>query len=302
MAVPGTEEEFFTARSVAGRVAIVTDSTASLPADESCRSLVAVVPLRLLAGGLVADDGDPGAAAIAEAAERGERLTTARPPPERFAAAFRAAAAAGARAVVSVHMSGLLSGTLGSAELAAGSSPIPVRVVDARTIGTGLGLAVLDAARAADAGQGPDEIAASAERFAERIGSFFAIDGPDALLASGRMPGGSSRPGGIPAGLVARSILQVRSGQVVPVERVRTRAAAAGRLTELAAGFSGGQPVDVAVEHIAAAGQAADLAGRLAKVIPQVRRRYQVAAGLAIRAHTGPWMLAVTVAPHPAVG
>ncbi len=312
MAVPGTEEEFFTARSVAGRVAIVTDSTASLPADESCRSLVAVVPLRLLAGGLVADDGDPGAAAIAEAAERGERLTTARPPPERFAAAFRAAAAAGARAVVSVHMSGLLSGTLGSAELAAGSSPIPVRVVDARTIGTGLGLAVLDAARAADAGQGPDEIAASAERFAERIGSFFAIDGPDALLASGRMPGGSSRPGGIPAGLsrpggipaglVARSILQVRSGQVVPVERVRTRAAAAGRLTELAAGFSGGQLVDVAVEHIAAAGQAADLAGRLAKVIPQVRRRYQVAAGLAIRAHTGPWMLAVTVAPHPAVG
>ncbi|HYS33979.1 MAG TPA: DegV family protein [Streptosporangiaceae bacterium] len=316
------DEEFFTGRSVAGLVAIVTDSTASLPADQACRRMVAVVPLRLLAGGLVADDGDAGAAAIEDAAERGERLTTARPPPERFAAAFQAAAAAGARAVVCVHVSGLMSGTLGSAELAAAGSPVPVRVVDARTIGTGLGLAVLAAARAAAGGQGPDEIAAGAARFAERTGSFFALDNPDALLASGRMPpSGRASPSGrespsdraSPSGrtsgrgtaqdrLVARSILQVRSGQIVPVERVRTRAAAASRLLELAAGSAGGQPVDVAVEHIRAAGRAAELADRLAAVVPQVRRIYVVAAGLAIRAHTGPWMLAVTVAPHPAVG
>src|SRR6266567_1491666 len=310
MAVADRDEEFFTGRSVAGLVAIVTDSTASLPADQACRRMVAVVPLRLLAGGLVADDGDAGAAAIEDAAERGKRLTTARPPPERFAAAFQAAAAAGARAVVCVHVSGLLSGTLGSAELAAAGSPVPVRVVDARTIGTGLGLAVLAAARAAAAGQGPDEIAAGAARFAERTGSFFELDNPDALLASGRMPpSGRASPSGRTSGrgtaqsrLVARSILQVRSGQIVPVERVRTRAAAAGRLIELAAGSAGGQPVDVAVEHIRAAGRAAELADRLAAVVPQVRRTYVVAAGLAIRAHTGPWMLAVTVAPHPAVG
>jgi fatty acid-binding protein DegV len=295
--------------------------------------------MRLLAGGLIADDGDAAAvAAVEEAAARGERLTTARPPPERFAEAYRAAAAAGARAVVSVHVSVLLSGTADSAALAADGAPIPVSVVDAHTIGSGLGLAVLDAARAAEAGRGPGEIAARAERYAAASGSFFALDDADALLAGGRMPaegriragGGSPAVGGVRAGggspavggvraagaspagprlpspvstrLVARPILRIRSGQIVPVERVRTWAAATDRLTGLAAGFAGSLAVDLAVEHAGAASRAADLADRLAALIPQVKRRYLMAAGPAIVAHTGPTMLAVTVAPHAAAG
>jgi DegV family protein with EDD domain len=281
---------------------VVTDSTASLPAAEARLYRVAVVPLRLLAGELVADDGDPATAAIAAAAARGERLTTARPSPDRFAAAYRAAADAGARAVLSVHLSSQLSGTVSSAELAAATSPIPVRVVDAQTIGLGLGLAVLAAAAAAAAGQGADEAAATTMRYAEGIGSFFAIDAPDALLAGGRLAGASASAGpwaGPPqAALVVRTIMQIRSGQIVTVDRVRTRAAAAASLVGLASEFAGRQPVDVGVQHTAAADRAADLADRLAAAIPQIRSVYLVEAGLAIRAHTGPGMLGVTVAPH----
>jgi fatty acid-binding protein DegV len=178
-------------------------------------------------------------------------------------------------------------------------------VVDAQTIGLGLGLAVLAAAAAAGAGQGVDEAAATTMRFAEGIGSFFAIDSPDALLAGGRLAGGRLAGGGSPAGpdpaqppLVVRTVMQIRAGQIVTVDRVRTRAAAAASLVGLASDFAGHQPVDVGVQHTSAADRAATLADRLTTVIQQVRRVYLVEAGLAIRAHTGPGMLGVTVAPH----
>lgn len=70
----------------------------------------------MLTDDLVADDGDAGsAAAIEAAAAGGERLTTARPTPERFAAAYRAADSTGADAVLSIHLSGFVSGTASSA-------------------------------------------------------------------------------------------------------------------------------------------------------------------------------------------
>jgi fatty acid kinase fatty acid binding subunit len=289
-------------------VAVVTDSGATLPPDAASSGCVSVVPLRVLAGALVADDGDTGsAAAIEAAAARGERLTTARPSPERFAAAYRAAADAGAHAVLSIHLSGLVSGTVSSAALAAASAPIPVRVIDARNIGTGLGLVVLAAAAAVRAGQGVDEAAATAASHADLVGSFFALDEPDALLAGGRLQAAqlvSKDPAA--ARLVSRSVLRIRSGHVANLDRVRTRAAAADLLVRLAAdaaaGLPAGRTVDVAVEHTSAPGRAADLADRLAAAVPRAGRSYVVQASTAIRAHTGPGMVGVSVAPHPADG
>ena len=284
----------------------MTDSAATLPPDAARLGRLSVVPLRVLAGEVVADDGAAGsAAAIEAAAARGERLTTARPSPERFAAAYRAAAGAGADSVVSVHLSGLLSGTVSAAALAAASAPIPVRVIDARNIGTGLGLVVLAAAAAAQAGQSLDEAAAAAASHADLVGSFFALDEPDALLAGGRLPPAPLAQKGSPAPrLVSRAVLRIRSGRVAIVERVRTRAAAADVLVrlarEFAAGLPAGREVDVAVEHTSAPGRAANLADRLAVAVPRIRRSYLLQAGTAIRAHTGLGMLGVSVAPYPA--
>ena len=289
-------------------LAVVTDSAATLPPDVARCGCVSVVPLRMLAGDLVADDGEAGsAAAIEAAAARGERLTTARPSPERFAAAYRAAADTGAVAVLSIHLSGLLSGTVRSAALAASSAPIPVRVIDARSIGTGLGLVVLAAAAAALAGQGLDEAAAAAASHADQVSSFFALDEPDALLAGGRLPAARHASKGSPAvRLVSRPVLRIRAGQVATVDRVRTRAAAADLLVRLAgdaaAGLPAGCAVDVAVEHTSAPGRAAELADRLAAAVPRVGGSYLAQASTAIRAHTGLGMLGVSVAPHPADG
>ncbi len=278
-----------------GRTAVVTDSTAGLPSGLAESRSIMIVPLRVLAGSHTADDG-PGVLSgpLAEYLSSGERLTTARPSPARFAAAYAAAAEAGAAEVVSVHLSGELSGTLSSAELAAAEAPVPVHVVDSRSIGMGLGITALTAAAAAAAGLPGAAVAAAARLRAERLGSFLAVDSPDQLRAGGWL---SPLAGPAGAVLTARPLLTMRSGRISMLERVRTRSAAAERLAELAAQFAAGRPADIAVQHIGQASRAAELAGQLAAAIPLARHRYLTEAGAAILAHTGPGMLGVVVAP-----
>jgi fatty acid-binding protein DegV len=304
-----------------GQVAVVTDSSACLrPQDESCAALV--VPLRILAGGAAADDApgplpDP----IADELRRGERLSTARPSPQRFTAVYAAAAARGAPEIVSVHLSGELSSAIGSARLAAATAPVPVRVVDSRSIGAGLGLIVATAVLAAAAGQPATEVERAAIRQAARLGSFFALDSQDQLRDGGRLvqPGGPRpgqhsgyRPGPGPAAgrgsgaasgagsmLRSRPILAIRDGRIIAAERVRTRAAASERLTELAAGFAAGRSCDVAVQYLDNEAGAAALRRQLIAAIPAAARIWLVEAGTAIRAHTGPGLLGVAVALRP---
>ena len=278
-----------------GQVAVVTDSAASLSADLVQGHSLLVVPLRVLAGGLAADDSRARiSAAMEEAVLAGERLTTARPGPDLFAAAYRQAADAGARAIVSVHMSGQLSGTVSTAELAAATAPVPVLVVDSGSIGMGLGLIVLAAARAARAGLAAAGVVAVAKQCAAQCGSFFALDSPQPLLAGGRLP---EPPGSDSIALISRPLLEIRAGQVTMLERVRTRSAAADRLTELAAEFAAGRVVDLAIQHTASPERATALADRLARAIRQTRHVYLSEADPVIRAHAGLGMLAVALAP-----
>ena len=316
--MPGEEDQHAAGRAEPRPVAVVTDSSASLPDDIGSGASVTIVPLRVLAGDLMADDNDAALSALLEAAaRRSERLTTARPVPGRFTAVYRAAADGGAGAVLSVHLSGLLSGTLSSAALAAASAPVPVRVLDGGGIGTGLGLVVLAAMAAARAGRCLDEVAATAAKRAEAVGSYFAVDEPDALLAGGRIardPGDPRDPS--PASvraqerLVSRTVLRIRAGRIGIIERVRTRAAAIDLLVRLAtdlavsmaADGSAGPAVDVAVEHTSAPDRAAELADRLAAAIPYVGRLYVTESSTAIRVHSGPGMVGVSLAPCAADG
>ena len=277
-------------------VAVVTDSSAA--ATWPAGLPVVVVPLRVLAGGAVADDtAGPLPAPIAAELARGERLSTARPAPERFAAAYAAAAAAGAPAVVSVHLSAELSGTLGSARLAAARAPIPVHVVDSATIGAGLGLVVAAAARAAAAGQPAGQVVQVAADRAARLGSFIALDSHEQLRAGGRLSGGTGR-GTTAAMLRSRPLLTISGGRVVILERVRTLAAVHDRLVQLASVHAAGRRSELAVQHIADPSGAEAVSRALAAAIPAAGPITVTEAGAAILAHTGPGLLAVVVAPE----
>ncbi|WP_245605950.1 DegV family protein, partial [Promicromonospora kroppenstedtii] len=113
-------------------VRVVTDSTACLPTGLPDGPVV--VPLRVLVGDEAYAEGeDITPDRLAELVSEGEQVTTSQPSPEAFAAVYRALGEQGVRSVVSVHLSGALSGTVGSAGTAAARSPLQVRAVDSRT-------------------------------------------------------------------------------------------------------------------------------------------------------------------------
>ncbi|HEY0642750.1 MAG TPA: DegV family protein, partial [Nocardioides sp.] len=95
------------------RVAVVTDSTASLPAEVAQARGIRVVPLQVVIGAKVLDEGPDGATpeVVAQALRDFVPVSTSRPAPALFADLYRALEAEGVEEIVSVHLSGEMSGT-----------------------------------------------------------------------------------------------------------------------------------------------------------------------------------------------
>lgn len=136
---------------MSSHVAIVTDSTAYLPQEALTRHRITVVPLAVVIGDEALEEGtEVSAPAVARALQRRKPVTTSRPSPEEFAAAYRAVAESGATEIVSLHLSAEFSGTYDAALLAGADAPVPVRVVDTAMVAMALGFPVLSAAEAAE--------------------------------------------------------------------------------------------------------------------------------------------------------
>lgn len=281
---------------MSSHVAIVTDSTAHLPREDLDRHRITVVPLTVMLGDEALEDGtEDSARSVAEALQRRRPVSTSRPNREEFAAAYRAAAGTGAAEIVSLHLSAELSGTYDSACLAAFDAPVPVRVVDTRTVAMALGYAVLAAAETARSGGSPDEVVAAAEKRAEATSVFFYVDTLDYLRRGGRIGAAQALLG---SALAVKPLLHLADGRIQPLEKVRTAARAIARLEEISAERAGLGAVDLAVHHLAAEDRAEALAARLRK---RVRGAVEVRVsevGPVIGAHAGPGLLGVVVSPH----
>ncbi|WP_030458217.1 DegV family protein [Kitasatospora sp. NRRL B-11411] len=309
-----------------GHLALVTDSTAYLPQQAVDRYRIQVVPLSVAVGDEVFAEGvEISPKDVAEALRSKQRVTTSRPSPETFAAAYRAAAEAGARGVVSIHLSAELSGTVEAAQLAAAAAPIPVRVVDSRLVGMALGgcvlaaaesVAALEAARAGSvSGDGDgdgggrdgavaadadaavadlDLVVASTKARAAGTAGFFYVDTLEHLRRGGRIGTAQALVG---SALAVKPLLHLSGGRIEPLEKVRTASRAIARLEEIAVERAAQQPVDITVHHLAAAHRAEPLAERLRERVPGLRELYVSEVGAVIGAHVGPGLLAVVVSP-----
>ncbi|MFJ9949964.1 DegV family protein [Kitasatospora sp. NPDC091207] len=277
-------------------LALVTDSTAYLPQQAVDRHEIAVVPLSVAVGDTVLAEGvEISPKDVAEALRGKQRVTTSRPSPEAFAAAYRAAAEAGAKGIVSVHISGELSGTAEAARLAAGEAPVPVRVVDSRLVGMALGYGVLAAAEAIAAGRELDEVTAAVVRRTAVTSGFFYVDTLEYLRRGGRIGAARALLG---SALAVKPLLHLAGGRIEPLEKVRTASRAIARLEEIAVERAGEREVDIAVHHLAAEERAEPLAERLRGRIPGLRDLYVGEVGAVIGAHVGPGLLAVVVSPR----
>jgi DegV family protein with EDD domain len=283
------------------RVVVVTDSTASLPPELAQDRGIRVVPLQVVIGAKVLDEGPDGAtpAVVAEALRDFVPVSTSRPAPALFADVYRELEADGVDEIVSVHLSGEMSGTYESAQLAALEVDLPIHVVDSGQVGIATGFAALTAADVLGAGGTGEEAAQAALARGHAASSLFYVDTLEHLRRGGRIGAAAAIFG---SALSVKPLLEIKDGRVVPRERVRTASRALARLADLAVEAAGDQQVDVCVSHLASPQRAEELAATLTDRLATGLDGREVMCGelgAVLGAHVGPGMVAVCVSPRP---
>lgn len=217
-----------------GRVAVVTDSASDLSPDRAARLGIAIVPLIVRFGEESFRAGvDLSTEAFWERmlAPGAPFPTTAAAAPGDFQAAFEAAFAAGAEAIVCITVGSKLSGTHKSAEIARGLlAEREIHVVDSELASMGVGMLAEIAAEHAARGASAAEIARAVRERIPRIDLYVAIDTLEYLRRGGRISAAQAAIGGV---LSVKPIITVRDGVVETADRVRTRGKARERVLEL---------------------------------------------------------------------
>lgn len=214
---------------------IVTDSTSDLSPELRAEYGIEMVPLTVHFGpesylDVVEMDTD---AFWAKIKTTSHHPKTAQPAPGDFLKAFQPIVDAGDE-ILSIHVSGNLSGTISSASVAASMLPPgKVTLVDSKSASVGLGMMALEASRMAKAGKSAAEIAAYLNELKERVSVFFTVDSLEFLQKNGRVGKAQAVIGGL---LGIKLILQIdREGVVAPADKVRGKSKLLPRVLELAA-------------------------------------------------------------------
>ncbi|MGB9723219.1 MAG: DegV family protein [Chloroflexia bacterium] len=280
-------------------VALVTDSTAYLPPELIERYHITVVPLYVRFGEEVFRDGVDITPEAFYARLRTSPVmsATSQPSAGDFLEAYRRLIEGGASAIVSIHISTKMSGTVASALMAKEQIPeVPIWVVDSLSTSMGQGFQVLEAARRLEAGQPVEEVVRTVEALREHIRLLFVVDTLEFLHRGGRIGGAQAFLGSL---LNLKPLLAVRDGQVDAVERVRTKRRAVQRMLEILTAEVGDRPVRAAVIH----GGSPEEGGLLSE---EVRSRlnchelYMAELSPVIGTHAGPGTVGVVICPVPA--
>jgi DegV family protein with EDD domain len=158
--------------------------------------------------------------------------TTSQPSIGDFLAVYEPLVAEG-RDIVSVHISGGISGTVEAARQAAAqmverSPTARIEIVDSRLACGALGLVVLAASAIAQAGGDTAGVVARAREAAEAVRLWFAVDTLEYLRRGGRIGTAQAWLGGA---LKIKPILTL-DGEITPIERVRTSGRAFERMVQ----------------------------------------------------------------------
>ncbi|MEO8328717.1 MAG: DegV family protein [Candidatus Nanopelagicales bacterium] len=276
-------------------VVVVTDSTAYLPRAQALAAGVRIVPIQVVLGGVSRNETDVSSSDVAAALKEWTPVSTSRPAPAAFAEVYEQAAAAGASGVVSVHLSGSMSATVESAELAAKEASIPVRVIDSHSIGMAMGFAVLAASQAAEAGADLSTVEQIVRTRCARSSVLFYVDTLEYLRRGGRIGKAAALLG---SALSVKPLLHLVDGHVAPLEKVRTASKALARLEEITIERVGDGAADIAVQHLSNADRAQALVTRLQEHLGGAVAVTVGEVGAVVGAHVGPGMIAVSIAPR----
>ena len=273
------------------RVKVVIDSTADM-SQEAIKELgLEMVPLTVLIGDQAYRDGiDITSEEFYQRLPTLSKLpTTSQPSPGLFLKAYEKAVAEG-MSVISLHISAKLSGTYANAVVAARNFPEGrVRVFDTQQVSAGIAFFAQTAVEMSRAGKSIDEIEAEMNRIRGLVKIIATVDTLEYLHKGGRIGGLKSFFGSL---LSVKPILQLKEGEVQPLEQVRTRGKALQRVAELAKSM--GKIDRLAIMHAADPSSANELVNLLAPVFPK-EKMYISELGPVIGAHAGPRTVGVGI-------
>ena len=277
------------------RVAVVVDSSASLPATGDGPLPSQVVPMQIHIGGAAYAGGRAVSPAEFYRVQREAREppTTASPSPSAFVEAFRTAARE-AETVLALTVSRRFSSTFDSANMAAEefreeSPDVRVEVVDTESAAGGEGLVATAACRAADAGHDIDAVIASIGSVVPRVYLAAYLDTLYYAWKSGRIPGIAYAGSAL---LRLKPVFEMHRGEIESVARPRSAARARRALIDRVAMRADGAPVHAAVVHADALATAENLRRALRDEL-DCAELYVSELAPVVGAHTGPGLVGI---------
>jgi DegV family protein with EDD domain len=232
------------------KIALVTDSTCSIPKDLVEKYEITVAPQILIWGNESLEDG-----VDITPNEFYNRLAKAPVIPStsqvtvsKFVEIYQRLLEQDHQ-ILTILLSTKLSGTVNSAIQAKSMLPAgaPIEIIDSNSVAMAMGFHLLTVARAIKQGATLPECVSLAKKALGQTGIFFAVDTLEFLHRNGRI-GGASRWFG--TALNIKPILELRDGRVEAVERVRTRKKSLSRIVELTVEQIGSRtPVRLASLH-----------------------------------------------------
>jgi DegV family protein with EDD domain len=271
-------------------IKIVTDSTADLPPVLAKELGITVVPLYVRFGDKTYRDG-----VDITGDEFYKRLltdpihpNTSQPTPQDFTDVYRELSQK-ADGIVSIHISGKLSGTCSSALQAKEvvAAECPVEVIDSKTTSMALGLIVMAAVKIANTGTSVKQVAEDVKQVVSSVKLLVLFNTLKYLAKGGRIGKAKSMLGSV---LNVKPLLAIKDGEFVPVAQVRSRSKGIDKLFDFAIGTPNVE--DMTVIHSTTSDEAESLASRIGTEIKLEQVRI-ARLGPVLGVHGGPGVLAV---------
>lgn len=176
-----------------GQIHIVTDSTCDLTDEEIKQHNIHVVPLTVqISGKTYTDRIELQPDAFIELMKGAQELPkSSQPAPGKFKELYDELGKDGSQ-VISIHMTGSMSGTSQSASQAADMTDTDVTVIDSRYIAIGLAFQLREAIRLRDAGATVEEIIAAVNKVRENTRLFVVLDTLENMVKGGRIGKGKA--------------------------------------------------------------------------------------------------------------
>jgi DegV family protein with EDD domain len=278
------------------KVAVVTDTTACVPAEQVARYGIQVVPVQLIIESKAYRDGiDITPTEFYTMLRQAKKMpTTSSSSPGPYLEAYRQASR-GADSILCLTEPSRFSAMFDSARVATNMAGdalpgVPIEVIDCTTAAAGQGLVALAAARSAALGKSLEEVKETTLNIMSRVNLLATLDTLQYLALSGRVPQAAAMVNNI---LNIKPVFTLNHSDAHTVALPRTMESAVKRMLKLMEPMvPEGRPLYVAVMHADALEQAVDFKDRVASNF-ECREIFITEFTPVMGVHTGPGLIGV---------